>query len=73
MAKWEWNEAKETVKGNYEAEVVSYGWSCADCGTDLDKYLRESGYMHPVDLIHMKRKAPKLDYCPACGAKKGKE
>lgn len=73
MAKWKWREEKKTAGTGHAVEVADYGWYCADCGTDMDKYLRDSGYVHPIGMIHMKRKTPKFDYCPACGVRKTKE
>lgn len=73
MAKWKWHEEMLTVNKGHPMDAIDYGWRCADCGIDLDKYLSESGYTHPVSMTKMKRNAPKMEYCPCCGVKKAKE
>lgn len=70
MAKWKWHESISPAGGSFTVNVVSYGWLCADCGVDLNKYLSGAGYASTVSMLYMKRNAPKLDFCPRCGAKK---
>lgn len=64
MAKWKWKEEKHTVNST---EVIDYGWYCENCGTDLAKYLRVSGYTNARSMTSMKRKKPYVDHCPNCG------
>lgn len=69
MAKWKWFEKREVINGAVQTEAVDFGWSCGNCGLDLNRYLDASGYMIARGIVASKRNPPKLEYCPRCGEK----
>lgn len=67
MTKWKWKEEKSTVDRGHPMEAFDFGWYCENCGTDLAKYLDKSGYTNYINYPGIKRRPPKLKFCPCCG------
>ena len=64
---WRWHEEWKESTSDGPAECQSAGYKCSVCGIDLSEYLSES--LGETIYADNSEEAPKIDFCPNCGAK----